>query len=672
MTFHILAAGTRVVASDVLDNDRHVNYGNALLPVTATGAGVSATIDLGSNTYKFAAGFFSGSVLVGTLTDGTATLTGGGLTGLTNLEVDNLVLNGIRLNSTIGNNLELTESTGLGITITDSTGVVSVSNNLHVGGIVRINNAATTTAYLGVRGNTSLNLAEFLVSSTDPQNKITIGIGSIYFPPNLIFDYDTAGTTTSKNVIHGHATPGLSGNSLNPLAGSSTAATYYIDFTGNNVFVFSDDGYLSWGDGTNRPDVNLYRSAANVLKTDDTFVVAASLGLTGTRVVKGWFTDLESTNIPTVGGASINTGGTLNNVAYLDQANAFTTKNTIAYTSTTDAEYGLQITFANNDANEGGYGEKIIAGAGGGGTSYVVGLDINADNTGNATGYVRGLNVEATTDRSSGATATSHHAGYFLCNNSGASTATNVKYVGIYGEAAGRAEVGGWAAGVHGKASGGVNNYAFYGEGTGLFSYTSTLDNEVGLSVSLIQNQASDTAYGQKIVLSMSGAASVSVGQDIAVTNSGNTVSGCKGVNVALVVNRSSGATATDYHGGYFTASNSGASTATNVDYFGIYAEGQGRNETGGVTYGGYFKATGGATNYSVYGEGNAKIDGTVETTGNIGVGIAPGASPVLVNFGTANLTLVDAGTVGATHGAWIEVDVVGLGQGYVWVYNAK
>lgn len=42
-----------------------------------------------------------------------------------------------------------------------------------------------------------------------------------------------------------------------------------------------------------------------------TLVLGASVGLTGTRITQGYFTDLEITNMPTVGGTSINANGVL-------------------------------------------------------------------------------------------------------------------------------------------------------------------------------------------------------------------------------------------------------------------------------------------------------------------------------------------------------------------------
>ena len=70
-----------------------------------------------------------------------------------------------------------------------------------------------------------------------------------------------------------------------------------------NLYV-GDAGKIFLGLGQT---VELFRSAANTLTiTASTAVLLTGpLGVTGTRVSKGWFTDIESTNAPTVGGAQI-------------------------------------------------------------------------------------------------------------------------------------------------------------------------------------------------------------------------------------------------------------------------------------------------------------------------------------------------------------------------------
>jgi hypothetical protein len=66
--------------------------------------------------------------------------------------------------------------------------------------------------------------------------------------------------------------------------GPSTRTTLESKVTGdaNPRWLVTLDGKMGWGDGTAAQDVNLYRSAANVLKTDDAFQCAGLSATTGT------------------------------------------------------------------------------------------------------------------------------------------------------------------------------------------------------------------------------------------------------------------------------------------------------------------------------------------------------------------------------------------------------
>ncbi|HLC44174.1 MAG TPA: hypothetical protein VJK08_03570, partial [Patescibacteria group bacterium] len=64
----------------------------------------------------------------------------------------------------------------------------------------------------------------------------------------------------------------------------------------------SSTGGIVFGDGAGGYDTQIYRSAANMLRTPDGMTidldlfVTGSIGSTGSRVLKGWFTDLQATN----------------------------------------------------------------------------------------------------------------------------------------------------------------------------------------------------------------------------------------------------------------------------------------------------------------------------------------------------------------------------------------
>ena len=73
----------------------------------------------------------------------------------------------------------------------------------------------------------------------------------------------------------------------NVLASSTTADVYAQVVSGdtNSRFKWRGDGRLEWGPGNAAPDTNLYRTAANKLRTDDDFEVGgvAQIGAVGVR-----------------------------------------------------------------------------------------------------------------------------------------------------------------------------------------------------------------------------------------------------------------------------------------------------------------------------------------------------------------------------------------------------
>ena len=77
-------------------------------------------------------------------------------------------------------------------------------------------------------------------------------------------------------------------------------------------FTIDAGGKLNWSSGSATADTNLYRSAANVLKTDDSLDVASNLTISGTTVLQ------QSKEKFTVSAASINSTAT--NVYVLDGA----------------------------------------------------------------------------------------------------------------------------------------------------------------------------------------------------------------------------------------------------------------------------------------------------------------------------------------------------------------
>lgn len=119
-------------------------------------------------------------------------------------------------------------------------------------------------------------------------------------------------TDTGRLYVHNGTTPAsggwmqipAQGGSFLQPPGSSTATSRYIlasgvatsnramSFRGStdtqDHFFFDYDGTIQWGSGSVASDTNLYRSAANTLKTDDLFVAGGgiSLGSAGATTVQ--------------------------------------------------------------------------------------------------------------------------------------------------------------------------------------------------------------------------------------------------------------------------------------------------------------------------------------------------------------------------------------------------
>lgn len=86
------------------------------------------------------------------------------------------------------------------------------------------------------------------------------------------------------------AAPGGSTGSMRAQLSSGTATgNRFLDLRGpsdaNPRYIVDWDGNMQWGGGTSGADVNLYRSAADTLKTDDKLVVGNGLQLGATAAV---------------------------------------------------------------------------------------------------------------------------------------------------------------------------------------------------------------------------------------------------------------------------------------------------------------------------------------------------------------------------------------------------
>jgi hypothetical protein len=91
-------------------------------------------------------------------------------------------------------------------------------------------------------------------------------------------------------------------------------------------FNLNADGDLEWGSGSDAVDTNLYRSAANTLKTDDSFTVGTNLAVTGTSAFTGSVT-LAQVVAPTetLAAAEVLTTADCGKTLFLSHATEFAT-----------------------------------------------------------------------------------------------------------------------------------------------------------------------------------------------------------------------------------------------------------------------------------------------------------------------------------------------------------
>lgn len=141
------------------------------------------------------------------------------------------------------------------------------------------------------------------------------GDGTIEGDVDLTFD-TTTNTLTTVNVNATTFTGALTGNVTGNVSGSAGSAT------GNaGTATTLANTRTIWGQNFNG-SANVTGTLA--LGTAD-LTLTGSIGATGARSTKGWFTDLESTNAPTAGGVAIPT---------ISSTNTFTNKRITKRTST--------------------------------------------------------------------------------------------------------------------------------------------------------------------------------------------------------------------------------------------------------------------------------------------------------------------------------------------------
>ncbi|MEU5030161.1 hypothetical protein [Streptomyces milbemycinicus] len=154
---------------------------------------------------------------------------------------------------------------------------------------------ANTTTESGSNAGTDLQILRY----ADDGTQLGTGLGMERSTGNATFGAAPGGRSSRVAAVwstsghHGFsaqpsASPG-SGAAFDAVLTATTDRAFQADVSGdaNRRWVVLADGNMSWGDGTASRDVNLYRTSADVLKTDDSFTVGANLRINTTSVAAG-------------------------------------------------------------------------------------------------------------------------------------------------------------------------------------------------------------------------------------------------------------------------------------------------------------------------------------------------------------------------------------------------
>ncbi len=119
----------------------------------------------------------------------------------------------------------------------------------------------------------------------------------------------TGATTALDNLASVAINESLVSDTDNTDALGTTAIAWSDLFLGSGAVI-------TFNSAPSTPDVTITHSANTLTLAGGDLVMATSLGATGTRVLKGWFTDVEITNLPTINGGTLATALSLGTGAY--------------------------------------------------------------------------------------------------------------------------------------------------------------------------------------------------------------------------------------------------------------------------------------------------------------------------------------------------------------------
>ena len=222
-----------------------------------------------------------------------------------------------------------TFGTGAYVSDTSFSAPTIIAGSGAAAGVVTSNGNFDLTLQTGNATTGSINItdgADGLIAIT-PNGTGNVSLGNMVFDAdqaigvgqdNYVLTYDNAtGLISLEAAAGGGANTALSNLSAVAINTTLVSDTDNTDALGTTAIAWSDlflgsGGVITFNSAPSTPDITLTHSANTLTFDGGTFAMGTnsitltgSIAATGARVTKGWFTDIESTNMPTVGGTAI-------------------------------------------------------------------------------------------------------------------------------------------------------------------------------------------------------------------------------------------------------------------------------------------------------------------------------------------------------------------------------
>lgn len=190
--------------------------------------------------------------------------------------------------------------------------IIDDSNNVTMGQLLKINAASGNPEFDFQEAGTTRAKTFYDVTNNRLtfQNNETNGADALYFADPATFTSDVA--ITGDTVVTGSVRASgnydeTTTNSGVYLGGPTTLGTPRVLFANGNAAqnwqIDNNAGSFRW---YLPGSIQMTLSSTSLDLTNHNILTSGSLGATGARLTKGWFTDLEITNYPTVNGTALN------------------------------------------------------------------------------------------------------------------------------------------------------------------------------------------------------------------------------------------------------------------------------------------------------------------------------------------------------------------------------